>query len=133
MDLLTIVLLVVLVAVVVFTIKTFPGRAKAAEARRQARIAAREAAHGRIAGAGAPNDLLVAGMSHSSNATLFGVLGLFFFGVVFGPLAISQANKAESYGVTATAGRVLGIISTTLAVLSVGVVVVLLFLGLSRH
>ncbi len=48
------------------------------------------------------------GMNHRSTATIFGVLGIFVLGIVFGPLAIVQASKAEALGVKATAGKVLG-------------------------
>jgi hypothetical protein len=47
-------------------------------------------------------------MNHRSTATIFGVLGIFVLGIVFGPLAIVQASKAEALGVKATAGKVLG-------------------------
>ncbi|MEE6282157.1 hypothetical protein [Georgenia sunbinii] len=39
---------------------------------------------------------------------IFGIIGLFFFGLVFGPLAIWQASKAEKMNKPATAGKVLG-------------------------
>ncbi|MDQ0029572.1 hypothetical protein [Arthrobacter bambusae] len=51
---------------------------------------------------------LAAGMNHRSTATIFGVVGIFVLGIVFGPLAIVQASKAEALGVKATAGKVLG-------------------------
>ena len=52
-------------------------------------------------------------------ALLFGILGLFILGVVFGPLAITQANKAEKAGGDATAGKVLGWIGLILGALAV--------------
>jgi len=42
---------------------------------------------------------------------IFGIIGLFFAGIIFGPLAISQAGKAERMHKPATAGKVLGWIS----------------------
>ncbi|MCM3662198.1 hypothetical protein M3148_14530 [Georgenia satyanarayanai] len=39
---------------------------------------------------------------------IFGIIGVFFAGVVFGPLAIWQASKAEKMNKPATAGKVLG-------------------------
>jgi hypothetical protein len=48
------------------------------------------------------------GMNHRSTATIFGVVGIFVLGIIFGPLAIVQASKAEALGVKATAGKVLG-------------------------
>ena len=61
--------------------------------------------------------LYAQGMRHRSAATTFGVLGLFILGIVFGPLALVQANKAEAFGVKATAGKILGWISLAFAVL----------------
>jgi hypothetical protein len=57
------------------------------------------------------------GQSHASNALVFGVIGIFILGIVFGPLALGQANKAESFGVPATAGKVLGAISLVFGIL----------------
>lgn len=65
------------------------------------------------------------GVSHRSNATVFGIIGLFVLGIVFGPLAIAQANKAEVFGVRATAGKVLGAISLVFTILWV----LFIFLG----
>ena len=39
---------------------------------------------------------------------IFGILGLFILGIVFGPLALARAKKAENLGERATAGKVLG-------------------------
>lgn len=38
------------------------------------------------------------GMRHARLAAVFGVIGIFSLGVVFGPLAIMQAKKAEGLG-----------------------------------
>lgn len=48
------------------------------------------------------------GIRHARLASVFGLLGIFTLGVVFGPLAIGEAKKAESYGVPAQDGRILG-------------------------
>ncbi|WP_298582382.1 hypothetical protein [uncultured Kocuria sp.] len=65
--------------------------------------------HGQYFGYGQiPHPMVMQGMNHRSNATVLGVIGLFVLGIVLGPLAISQANKAQSMGVPATAGKVLG-------------------------
>lgn len=48
---------------------------------------------------------------------VFGIIGLFVLGIVFGPLALVQANKAEKLGAAATAGKVLGWIATIIGVL----------------
>lgn len=72
----------------------------------------------------------------AQTALIFGILGFVVAGVVFGPLAIWQASKAENLGVDATAGKVLGWISLILGLLVVGVFVVvfgtmiLTFLGI---
>lgn len=47
------------------------------------------------------------GLQHARDAVLLGALGILLLGVVFGPLALSQARKAEAYGVDATNGKVL--------------------------
>lgn len=39
---------------------------------------------------------------------IFGIVGLFIAGIVFGPLAIWQASKAEKMNKSATPGKVLG-------------------------
>jgi hypothetical protein len=48
------------------------------------------------------------GAAFRSKATTFAVIGIFFFGVIFGPLAIRNANKAEALGVRAPFGRICG-------------------------
>lgn len=48
------------------------------------------------------------GARHARDALLFGIVGIFVLGILFGPLALSQAKKAEAYGADATAGKVLG-------------------------
>ncbi|GAA4776602.1 DUF4190 domain-containing protein [Citricoccus nitrophenolicus] len=53
----------------------------------------------------------------SQLSLVFGIIGLFFFGILFGPLALVQASKAERLGSAATAGRVLGWIGTVFGVL----------------
>ncbi len=60
---------------------------------------------------------------------IFGLVGLFVAGIILGPLAIWQANKAEKLGVPATAGKVLGWITTVLYGLAVlfGVMALILF------
>lgn len=68
------------------------------------------------------------GAKHAQLALLFGVLGLFFVGIVFGPLAIVQAKKAERLGISATAGKVLGWISLIWSILAI--VLFIAFFGL---
>jgi uncharacterized iron-regulated membrane protein len=50
---------------------------------------------------------------------ILGIVGLFVAGIILGPLAIWQARKAERLGVPATAGKVLGWITTILYALAV--------------
>jgi hypothetical protein len=72
--------------------------------------------HGR---AGSPADSL-AGKKHMQLSLAFGVIGIFFFPVVFGPLAIVQAGKAERLGEPSNAGRILGWFALGLSVLFLG-------------
>ncbi len=60
---------------------------------------------------------------------VFGIIGLFILGIVFGPLALVQANKAERMGAAATAGKVLGWIATIIGVLGLifGIFITLVF------
>lgn len=54
---------------------------------------------------------------HARTASLvLGIIGIFFLGIILGPLAIMQANKAERLGERSSAGRVLGWIATALGV-----------------
>lgn len=72
----------------------------------------------------------VEGKKVAETSLLFGILGLFVLGFVFGPLAIINANKAERMGFPATAGKVLGWIASGLSALGV-VFTVLLLIGLA--
>ncbi|MFD1214000.1 hypothetical protein ACFQ36_18345 [Arthrobacter sp. GCM10027362] len=60
---------------------------------------------------------MMQGQKHAQTSLIFGILGLFVLGIVFGPLAISQANKAERLHQAATAGKVLGWISLIFGIL----------------
>lgn len=57
------------------------------------------------------------GSKFKEKATIFGVLGFFILGIVFGPLAISNARKAEALHHSATLGKVLGWIDTIAGVI----------------
>lgn len=61
---------------------------------------------------------------------ILGIVGLFFAGIILGPMAIWQARKAENLGVPATAGKVLGWITTILYALGVlaGILFVIIIL-----
>jgi hypothetical protein len=52
------------------------------------------------------------GNSTDARSLIFGILRFFFLGIVFGPLAISNTNKAEAMHHSATFGKVLGGIGT---------------------
>lgn len=70
------------------------------------------------------------GESRAKTSLILGVIGLFVFGIVLGPIAIAQASKAESLGASATGGKVLGWIDTGLAVFSIGLAI---FFIVSNH
>jgi predicted phage tail protein len=59
---------------------------------------------------------------------MFAIIGIFYFGVVFGALAITNSGMAEALGVRAPFGRVCGWIVTVLGV-SISLVVSLFLLG----
>jgi hypothetical protein len=56
-----------------------------------------------------PQDLAL-GRRFRRNSIIFGVIGLFMFGLAFGAMAFMTARKAEDQGVKATAGKVLGVL-----------------------
>ena len=62
---------------------------------------------------------------------VFGILGVVLMPIIFGPLALWQAGKAERLGKPATAGKVLGWIGTILAVLSIVAIILFVVLGLA--
>lgn len=59
------------------------------------------------------------GQSAATLSLVFGIVGIFVFGFIFGPLAIWQASKAEKLGAPATAGKVFGWIDCVFVVLGV--------------
>lgn len=66
------------------------------------------------------------GENHAQTALIFGILAVTVFPLVFAPLALVQANKAEKLGVMATAGKVLGWVGVGSAVLGTLYVVAML-------
>ncbi|NKX55989.1 hypothetical protein HGG74_15880 [Arthrobacter sp. E918] len=72
------------------------------------------------------SDEMFRGQKHAQTSLIFGIIGLFFLGVVFGPLAIVQANKAEALKQPATAGKVLGWIDTIFGVISIIIFIVMM-------
>ncbi len=67
------------------------------------------------------------GTKAAQASLVFGIVGLFVLGIVFGPLAILQARKAERLNTQATAGKVLGWISTIWGIL--GLILLIVFFG----
>lgn len=59
------------------------------------------------------------GSKHAQTSLILGIIGLFVVGIVLGPLAISQAKKAERLNTAATAGKVLGWIDTIFGIIGV--------------
>ena len=57
------------------------------------------------------------GQKAAQASLIFGIVGIFILGIVFGPLAIVKAKFAEQRNVPATAGKVLGWISTIFGIL----------------
>jgi|SRR5690348_17228139 hypothetical protein len=66
------------------------------------------------------------GSKFKEKSVIFGVIGLFVLGIVFGPLAISNAKKAEALHHSATLGKVLGWIDTITG--AIGILFFLLFI-----
>ena len=62
------------------------------------------------------------GQKYRRNSIIFGVIGLFLFGIAMGVVAIMMARKAEAAGVQATAGKVLGVLD-----LVGGIIVIAIF------
>jgi len=60
---------------------------------------------------------IVEGNQHATHSLIFGILSLFIAGIVFGPLAVWKASKAEKLGVASTPGKVLGWIGIAFAIL----------------
>lgn len=50
------------------------------------------------------------GQKYRRNSIIFGVIGLFLFGIAFGIGAFMMARRAEAAGVKATAGKVLAVL-----------------------
>lgn len=50
-------------------------------------------------------------------SVIFGIIGILFAGIIFGPLALWQAKKAEDLNMSATTGKILGWIALIIGVL----------------
>lgn len=58
------------------------------------------------------------GKKKATLATVFGVISIFFFSFIFGPLAIYQGTKANALGGNGKPGIILGIVGMGLALIS---------------
>lgn len=67
------------------------------------------------------------GQKAAQSSLIFGIIGLFFLGIVFGPLAIVNANKAEKLNIPATGGKILGWIDTIFGI--IGIIVFIVVIG----
>lgn len=56
------------------------------------------------------------GQKHKGDAAFLAIVGFFFLGFIFGPMAIATAKKAEALNTPATLGRVLGWIDIIISV-----------------
>ncbi|YCK81459.1 hypothetical protein M1D89_20690 [Arthrobacter sp. D3-18] len=70
------------------------------------------------------------GANFKSKATTYAIIGIFFLGIVFGPLAIRNAGRAEANGVPATFGKVAGWIVLVLSCVNILFWVAVLISGL---
>jgi uncharacterized Tic20 family protein len=64
------------------------------------------------------------GQSKAKVALICGIIGLFVFGLILGPIAIVQANKAEALGAKATGGKVLGWIDTIFGLIALVLIII---------
>lgn len=71
------------------------------------------------------------GTKYKEKALIFGIIGFFFLGIVFGPLAIINANKAEAMNHSATIGKVLGWVDVIASVIWIIVFVFFIMAGIS--
>lgn len=63
------------------------------------------------------------GTKFKEKSLIFGIIGFFFLGIVFGPLAIVNAKRAEELHHSATFGKVLGWIDAIFG--AIGILVLL--------
>lgn len=63
------------------------------------------------------------GAQHAQTSMILGILSLFFFGIILGPIAISKAKKAEQLHTAATVGKVTGWIGTILSLVTIAGVI----------
>lgn len=70
------------------------------------------------------------GAKYKEKSLIFGILGFFFLGIVFGPLAIINANKAEALNHPATVGKILGWVDVIASAIWI-IVVVFFFIAVA--
>lgn len=63
------------------------------------------------------------GVQHRKNSIILGVISLFVLGLPLGVMAFINARKAESCGVKASAGKVLGVVGFMTGAIVLGVFV----------
>jgi hypothetical protein len=71
------------------------------------------------------------GTKYKEKSLIFGFVGFFILGIVFGPLAIMNASKAEAMHHSATLGKVLGWVDTIAGILWIVVFVIMIIAGMS--
>lgn len=65
----------------------------------------------------------IEGRSKATTALVCGIIGLFIFGLILGPIAIVMASKAQALGVKATGGKVLGWIDVIFGILGLAFII----------
>lgn len=70
---------------------------------------------------------IIEGEQLAKTSTIFGIISLFFAGIILGPMAIVKAAKAEKLGVDSTVGKVTGWIGTIMAAISIVVAMLYIF------
>ncbi|WP_313811405.1 DUF4190 domain-containing protein [Glutamicibacter sp.] len=72
------------------------------------------------------------GAQLAQTSLIFGILSLFMLGLIFGPIAIVKANRAErEFNTSATVGKVTGWIGTILAGITVLLFIFFVIISLS--
>jgi hypothetical protein len=71
----------------------------------------------------------VEGEKHAQSSLILGIISLFAFGVVIGPLAMIQARKAEALNVSATPGKITGLIGLILGIVTILGIVALIVMS----
>lgn len=71
------------------------------------------------------------GQKYKEKSLIFGIIGFFFLGIVFGPLAIINANKAEAMNHSATIGKVLGWVDTIASIVGIIVLIIMIAGGIA--